>query len=68
MFAGECNTNTVVDYINVELMKVKLRVYLGVRTCEVSLCFVTIIFLGSIVLTFLLPLLYTTSEHNRFLH
>ena len=44
------------------------RVYLGVRTCEVFLCFVTIIFLGSIVLTSLFSLFYVTCERDRFLH
>ena len=44
------------------------RVYLGVRTCEVFLCLVTIIFLGSIVLTSLFSLFYVTCERNRFLH
>ena len=44
------------------------RVYLGVRTCEVFLCFVTIMFVLSIVLTSLFSLFYVTREGNRFLH
>ena len=43
------------------------RVYLGVRTCEVFLCFVTIMFVLSIVLTSLFSLFYVTREGNRFL-
>ena len=43
-------------------------VYLGVRTCEVFLCFVTIMFVLSIVLTSLFSLFYVTREGNRFLH
>ena len=42
------------------------RVYLGVRSCEV--CFVTIIFLGSIVLPSLFSLFCVTCERNRLLH
>ena len=45
-----------------------LRVYLGVRTCEVVICFVTIMFVLSIVLTSLFSLFYVTRERNRFLH
>ena len=41
------------------------RVYLGVRNCELFLCFVPFVFLGFIVLT---SLLYVTGEFNRFLH
>ena len=37
--------------------KVKCGVYLGVKTCEVFLCFVTIMFVLSFVLTYLLPVL-----------
>ena len=40
-------------------------VYLGVRTCELFLCFVPFVFLGFIVLT---SLFYVTGEFNRFLH
>ena len=43
-------------------------VYLGVRTCEGFLCFVTIMFVLSIVLTSLFSLFYVTREDNRFLH
>ena len=45
-----------------------LRVYLDVRTCELFLCFVTFVFLGSIVFTsHLFSLFYITRECNRFL-
>ena len=44
------------------------RVYLGVRTCELFLCFVPFVFLGFIVLTSLFSLFYFTGEFNRFLH
>ena len=43
-------------------------VYLGVRTCEVFPCFVTIMFVLSIVLTSLFSLFYVTREGDRFLH
>ena len=46
-------------------------VYLGVKTCEVFLSFVAIIFLGSIVVDFsvayLYSLFYVTREFHRFL-
>ena len=44
------------------------RVYLGVRTCEVFLCFAPFVFLGFIVFTSLCPLLYATREFHRFFH
>ena len=43
-------------------------VYLGVKTCEVFLCLVTIMFVLSIVLTSLFSLFYVTREGDRFLH
>ena len=43
-------------------------VYLGVRTCELFLCFAPFVFLGSIVFTSLFSLFYVTREFNRFLH
>ena len=43
-------------------------VYLGVKICEVFLCFVTIMFVLSIVLTSLFSLFYVTREGDRFLH
>ena len=43
-------------------------VYLGVRTCELFLCFALFVFLRSIVLTSLFLLCYVTCEFNRFLH
>ena len=53
---------------NFARMTIFKRVYLGVRTCEVFLCFVTIMFVLSIVLTSLFSLFYVTREGNRFLH
>ena len=46
----------------------KFGVYLGVKTCEVFLCFVTIMFVLSFVLTSLFSLFYVTREGDRFLH
>ena len=43
-------------------------VYLGVRTCELFLCFAPFVFLGSIVFILLFSLFYITREFNRFLH
>ena len=46
-----------------------VRVYLGVRTCELFLCFVPFVFLGFILLTSLYSLFYVTGdEFNRFLY
>ena len=45
-----------------------VRVYLGVTTCELFLCFASFVFLSSFVLTSLFPLFYVTRESNRFLH
>ena len=47
---------------------IEIWVYLGVKTCEVFLCFVTIMFVLSIVLTSLFSLFYVTREGDRFLH
>ena len=44
------------------------RVYLGVRTYEVFLCFLAIMFVRSIVLASLFSLFYVTRQRNRFLH
>ena len=44
------------------------RVSLGVRTCEVFLCFVTIVGVRAIVLTSLFSLFYVTCGFHRFLH
>ena len=41
------------------------RVYLGVKTSEVFLCFVTIMFVLSIVLISLFSLFYVTREGDR---
>ena len=44
------------------------QVYLGVRTCELFLCFAPFVFLGSTVFTSLFSLFFVTCEFNRFLH
>ena len=44
------------------------RVYLGVRTCELFLCFVVIVRVRDIMLTSLFSLFYVTGEFHRFLH
>ena len=41
-------------------------VYLGVKTCEVFLCFVAIVRVRAIVLTSLFSLFYVTGECHRF--
>ena len=46
----------------------KNGVYLGVRTCELFLCFVAIVRVRVIVLTSLFSLFYVTREFHRFLH
>ena len=43
-----------------------LRVYFGVNTCEVFLCFFTIICLVSVVFSPLFSLFYVVRERNRF--
>ena len=43
-------------------------VYLGVRTCELFICFAPFVFLSSIVQTSSFPLFHVTREFNRFLH
>ena len=43
------------------------RVYLGVSTCELFLCFVALLGLGSIMLTSLFSLFYITGEFHIFL-
>ena len=45
-----------------------LRVYLGVRTCELFLCFVAIVRVRAIMLTSLFSVFYVTGEFHRFLH
>ena len=52
----------------VELCVINNRVYLGVKTCEVFLCFVAIVRVRAIVLTSLFSLFYVTGECHRFLH
>ena len=46
----------------------KIGVYLGVRTCELFLCFVVIVRVRVIMLTSLFSLFYVTREFHRFLH
>ena len=46
----------------------KNGVLLGVRTCELFLCFVAIVRVRVIVLTSLFSLFYVTREFHRFLH
>ena len=46
----------------------EIGVYLGVKTCEVFLCFVAIVRVRAIVLTSLFSLFYVTGECRRFLH
>ena len=43
-------------------------VYLGVRTCELFLCFLAIVRVRVIMLTSLFSLFYVTREFHRFLH
>ena len=43
-------------------------VYLGVRTCELFLCFVATVRVRAIMLTSLFSLFYVTGEFHRFLH
>ena len=46
----------------------KIGVFLGIRTCEVFLCFVAIVRVRAIVLPSLFSLFYVTGEFHRFLH
>ena len=46
----------------------EIGVYLGVRTCELFLCFVSIVRVRAIMLTSLFSLFYVTGEFHRFLH
>ena len=43
-------------------------VSLGVRTCELFLCFAAIVRVRAFVLTSLFSLFYVTGEFHRFLH
>ena len=47
---------------------VDFGVYLGVRTCELFLCFVAIVRVRAIMLTSLFSLFYVSGEFHRFLH
>ena len=46
----------------------KFRLILGVKTCEVFLCFVAIVRVRAIMLSSLFSLFYVTGECHRFLH
>ena len=59
--------NTLVQFWT-SSMNWKVGVYLGVKTCEVFLCFVTNMFVLSSVLTSLFSLFYLTRVGDRFLH
>ena len=48
-------------------LKINFRVYLGVKTCDLFLCFVAIVRVRAIVLTSLFSLFYVTGESHRFL-
>ena len=62
------NLNTTPHVHDAQIISSKFRVYLGVRTCELFLCFVPFVFLGFVVVTSLFSLFYVTGEFNRFLH
>ena len=57
----------IFDRVEVVLL-MNFRVSLGVRTCELFLCFVAIVRVRAIVLTSLFSLFYVTGEFHRFLH
>ena len=61
-------TSVDVKSISIVHLYREIWVYLGVRTCELFLCFVRFVFLGIFVLTSLFSLFYVTGEFNRFLH
>ena len=48
---GPGGVGGVMEDVNSIINTLFFRVYLGVKTCEVFLCFLAFIFLGSIVLT-----------------
>ena len=63
------HSNTFVTLLVLaRFVSAQFSVYLGVRTCELFLCFAPFVFLGFIVLTSLFSLFYVTRECNRFLH
>ena len=69
--ANEANSELFyvkVSWLLIIFLQHNFRVYLGVKTCEVFLCFVTIMFVLSFVLTSLSSLFYVTREGDRFLH
>ena len=69
--ANEANSELFyvkVSWLLIIFLQHNFRVYLGVKTCEVFLCFVTIMFVLSFVLTSLSSLFYVTHEGDRFLH
>ena len=61
IYAISYTIGNVGDHLEVET----LRVYLGVKTCEVFICFVAIVRVRAIVLTSLFSLFYVTGECHR---
>ena len=63
------NRNTVHAVYSKYQLNLNFGLFLGVKTCEVFLCFVAIpLRLGSIMLTLLFSLCYVTGEYQSFLH
>ena len=63
------NTNEqFIEELHCWLLLLLNGVYLGVRTCELFLCFVAIVRVRAIMLTSLFSLFYITGEFHRFLH
>ena len=70
---GSQNTHDPIMLNVSQLTCLLKRVYIGVKTCEVFLCFAAIVRvrrggLGSIMLTSLFSLCYVTAECHWFLH
>ena len=57
-----------VDKVQGDAKILRDGVYLGVKTCEVFLCFVAIVRVRAIMLSSLFSLFYVTGECHRFLH
>ena len=47
---------------------IKTEVYFGVRTCDISLCFITIFFSSKFLAVHVCSLSYITGENHMFLH
>ena len=67
-FDSACFLNVTVSENVSNSWLVTCWIYLGVKTCEVFLCFVTIMFVLSFILTSLFSLFYVAREGDRFLH